>query len=128
MVDSPKEETMTDGTSNLPERGIIERKLDALSASVDARFDQVNQRFEQVNQQFEQVNQQFAHVDERFQQVADAIAEQRAYTEFAYQRLDSKMDAGFDRMDTRFNRLERKIDQIIDLHIPDSPPGRSGEE
>ena len=56
MVDSPKEETMTNGADNLPERmQAIEQKLDALASSVDRRFDQVDA----------------------------AIVEQRAYTEFA---------------------------------------------
>jgi hypothetical protein len=92
---------MTDGLENLPYRvQAVEQKIDALSASVDARFDQVDV----------------------------AIAEQRRHTEFAYERLDSKMDAGFARiderfgqidgrfaqMDGRFARLERKLDQFID--------------
>lgn len=70
----------------LPERvDLIERKLDALSASVDRRFEEVNEHF----------------------------AEQRRYTEFAYERLDQRMTAGFDgldqRMTTGFDRLVRLI-------------------
>lgn len=68
-----------------------------------------------------------------------AILEQRAYTEFAYEKLDAKMDAGFSRLDQkmdagfaevggRFARLERKIDQIIDLHLPKAPPDGSDSE
>ena len=112
MVDSPKERTMTDGSSNLPERlEVVEHKLDGLIQSVDVRFDEV----------------------------AAAIAEQRAYTEFAFEKLDSKMDAGFARLDQKiddglgkvdgwFTRLERKIDQIIDLHLPKTPPDASDSE
>ena len=159
MVDSPKERTMTDGSSNLPERvEVIEQKLDGLIQSVDARFEQVDRRFEEV--------------DRRFDQVDAAFIEQRAYTEFAYERLDSKMDAGFARLDRRmdtgfarleskmdtdvarleskmdagfarldqkidaglgkvdgrFAGLERKIDQIIDLHLPRTPPDASDSE
>ena len=100
MVDSPKEETM-DGASNVPERlQVIEQKLDALAVSVDARFDEVGA----------------------------AIAEQRAYTEYVYEKLDQKMDAGFGKVDARFARLERKIDQIIDLHAPRTPPNESDAE
>lgn len=99
---------MTGGLESLPDRvQAVEQKVDALSTSVDARFDQVDA----------------------------AIVEQRRYTEFAYDRLDSKMDAGFARiderfgeidgrfaqidgrfaqMDGRFARLERKLDQFID--------------
>jgi len=121
---------MTNGAGNLPERVEgIEQKLDALSAAVDARFQQVDRRFDQVDA---------------------ALLEQRAYTEFAYEKLDSKMDAGFSRLDQkmdagfsrldqkmdagfvevggRFARLERKIDQIIDLHLPKAPPDGSDSE
>lgn len=87
-----------DGASNLPERvQVIELKLDALAVSVDARFDEVRA----------------------------AIAEQRAYTEYVYEKLDQKMDAGLTKIDGRFGRLERKIDQIIDLHVPRTPPNES---
>ena len=110
---------MTDGSSSLPERvEVIEQKLDGLIQSVDARFEQVDRRFDQVDA---------------------AIVEQRAYTEFAYEKLDSKMDAGFARLDQKiddglgkvegqFIQLERKIDQIIDLHLPKSPPDASNSE
>ena len=124
MVDSRKGKTMTDGLDNLPDRvQTVEQKVDALSTSVDARFDQVDA----------------------------AIGEQRQYTEFAYDRLNSKMDAGFARiderfgridgrfaqMDGRFARLERKLDQFIDtqsktnelverrLHLWEPPPSGS---
>jgi hypothetical protein len=141
MVDSPKERTMTDGSSSLPERvEVIEQKLDGLIQSVDARFEQVDRRFDQVDA---------------------AIVEQRAYTEFAYDKLDSKMDGGFARLDSKmdagvarldskmdagvarldskmddglgkvegqFTQLERKIDQIIDLHLPKSPADASNSE
>ncbi len=117
---------MTNGAGNLPERVEgIEQKLDALSASVDGRFEQVDRRFDQV--------------DRRFDQVDAALLEQRAYTEFAYEKLDAKMDAGFSRLDQkmdagfaevggRFARLERKIDQIIDFHLPKVPPNDSDSE
>ena len=43
-----------------------------------------------------------------------ALAEQRQYTEFAFDRLASEMGAGFNSVEGRFNRLERKLDQFID--------------
>ena len=141
MVDSRKEKAMTNGPENPPERVQgVEQKLDALRASVGAGFEQVDRRFEDVDA---------------------ALLEQRQYTEFAYEKLDSKMDAGFSRldqqmdagffrldqrmdagfaqadgrfaelerkMDGRFARLERKIDQIVDLHLPKTPPDRSDSE
>ena len=103
---------MTDESTNLPERaGVIEQKLDGFIRSADARFDQVDA----------------------------AIVELRAYSEFAYEWLDSTMDAGFARLDQkiddglgrvdgRFDRLERKIDQIIDLHLPRTPRDNLGSE
>ena len=87
MVDSRKGEGMADRIDDLAGRvEAIEQKVDRLSASVDERFDQVD----------------------------TALVEQRLYTEFASERLDAKMDAGFANMDGRFSRLERKLDQFID--------------
>ena len=91
--------------------GTLENKIDVLSASVDRRFDAVDA----------------------------ALADQRAYTDFAYERLETKMDAGLARIETKmdagfarvtvlesaFARIERKVDQIIDLHLPKTPPGSS---
>ena len=75
----------------------VEQKLDTLSASVDKRF---------------------ASVDERFDAVDMALIEQRQYTEFAFDRLSdemrNEMRNGFNGVDSRFNRLERKLDQFID--------------
>ena len=42
-----------------------------------------------------------------------------------FARLDQKMDEGFVQVDGRFARLERKIDQIIDLQLPKPPMGGS---
>ena len=65
-----------------------------------------------------------ASVDERFDAVDVALLEQRQYTEFAFDRLDSRFDTVDSRFDTvdsrfetvnsRFDRLERKLDQFID--------------
>ncbi len=64
----------------------IEKKLDGLAASVERRFEAVDAAF----------------------------LEQRQYTEFAFSRLETKMDARFDRVDARFDRLERKLDNFIE--------------
>ena len=90
---------------------VIEQKLDGLAVSVNARFEQVDARF--------------AQVDRRFDEVGAAIAEQRAYIEFVYEKRDQKIDTGFAKVDGRFAQLERKIDQIIDLHAPRTPPNES---
>jgi tetrahydromethanopterin S-methyltransferase subunit G len=74
----------------------VEQKLDALSVSVDKRFDSVDQRFHAVDKRFDAV-------DKQFETVTVAIVEQRQYTEFA-----------FGRVETRLDRIERKLDQFID--------------
>src|SRR3990167_4140653 len=107
MVDSRKDSTMADRIDDLTERvQTVEVKLDRLSASVDQRFDQVDRRFNQMDARF-------AKVDERLNGVDAALIEQRQYTEFAFSRLEAKMDAGFD----RFGRVERKLDQFIDMQL-----------
>lgn len=80
------------------------QKLDTLSASVDNRFDTLSAS---VDKRFDTLS---TSVDERFDAVDGALIEQRQYTEFAFDRLDSR----FDTVDSRFDRLERKLDQFID--------------
>ena len=104
MVDSRKGSAMADRIDDLTERvQAVEEKLDRLSASVTHLSASVDQRFEQVDRRFEQV-------DRRFDQVDAAFLEQRQYIEFAYSRLEAKMDAGF-------GRVERKLDQFIDVQL-----------
>ena len=81
----------------------VEKKLDDLSASVDARFASVDKRFDEMRQEFQN----------EFRDVQEHFVEQRQYTEFAYGRLDRRMTEGF-------SRLERKLDQVIDAQ---SRPG-----
>ena len=78
----------------------VEQKLDKLSASVDHRFGAVDHRFDAVDRQFGEVRA--------------ALAEQRQYTEFAFDRVASEMRDGFKGVEGRFNKLERKLDQFID--------------
>ena len=74
----------------------VEQKLDKLSASVDHRFDAVDRHFDGVNRQFDDVTA--------------ALAEQRQYTEFAFDRLASEMRAGFKGIESRFNGVESRFD------------------
>ena len=62
--------------------------------------------------------------DRRFDAVDATLLEQRQFTEFGYARLDAKMDAGFARLDgkmdggfARSERVERKLDQFIDVQL-----------
>jgi hypothetical protein len=122
MVDSRKGEAMAE-TQNDPagRLEVVERKLDRLSASVDERFEQVDERFEQVDERFHRVDKRFDQIDKRFDGIEAALVGQRQYTEFASGRLEAK----FEGLQTGFARLERKMDQIIDLHLPRTPPGSS---
>ena len=52
-------------------------------------------------------------LDVQRQRVDAAFVEQRQYTEFAFSRLEAKMDAGFGRV----GRVERKLDQFIDVQL-----------
>jgi tetrahydromethanopterin S-methyltransferase subunit G len=85
----------------------VETKVDQLSASVDQRFEAVDRRFDAV--------------DRRFDQIEAALIEQRAYTEFAYSRLEAKIDARSDKleakMDAGFGCIERKLNQFIDVQL-----------
>jgi hypothetical protein len=69
----------------------VEQKLDKLSASVDQRFDAVDRQFDDVRA---------------------ALAEQRQYTEFAFDRLASEMRAGFNGVEIRFIGVEGRFDGL----------------
>ena len=92
-----------------------------------------------------------ATIDQRFDAVDAAIVEQRQYTEFAFDKLERRFDrvdaefagikAGFAGIKVEFaevkaevrtvssglGRLERKLDQFIDRHVP-PPTSETPEE
>jgi predicted nuclease with TOPRIM domain len=75
----------------------IDDKVDALAASVDARFEAVDRRFDEVARHF---------------------AEMREYIEFCNDQLRRQVTAAIEgldgRMASRFDRFERKLDQVIE--------------
>ena len=71
------------------------------------RIDTLTERVQAVEQKVDRMS---ASVDERFNAVDSALLEQRQYTEFSSARLEAKMDAGF-------SRIERKLDQFIDVQL-----------
>ena len=121
---------MSNDLENSGERETVAEKLDTLSASVNEGFATlsaaVNERFAtlstSVDERFDavstSVNERFAtlsiSVDERFDAVDVALVEQRQYTEFAFDRVNDEMRNGFSGVDSRFDRLERKLEQFID--------------
>ena len=78
------------------------------------RIDDLTARVQTVEEKVDKlsawVDQRFAAVDRRFDAVDAAFVEQREYTEFCFSRLEAKMDAGF-------GRVERKLDQFIDVQL-----------
>jgi hypothetical protein len=78
-------------------------KADALSKSVDERFEGMDRRFDTVDARLD-------GMDARIDGLETALVEQRRYTEFAFLQLSEKMDAGYE-------RLERKLDQFIDVQL-----------
>jgi hypothetical protein len=98
---------------------MIERfeQVDARFEQIDQRFDQVDERFEQVDERFEQVDERFERVERRiedgFAAVTQQLVEQRAYTEFGYERLDKTLHA----LGGGLARLERKLDRILALSV-----------
>ena len=90
------------------------------------RIDNLTERVQVVEGKLEQltmtVTELSATMERGFRAVDEAFLEQRQYTEFCFARLETKMDAGFERVDARFNRMEgslarveRKLDQFIDV-------------
>jgi chromosome segregation ATPase len=125
MVDSRKGEAVADRIDNLTERvqavdqkvdtltdGVqtVEEKVDTLTdrvQTVEEKVDRLTDRVQVVEQKVDHLS---ASVDERFNAVDSALLEQRQYTEFSNARLEAKMDAGF-------SRIERKLDQFIDVQL-----------
>ena len=147
---------MTNGADNLPERvQAIEQKLDALASSVDRRFDQVDAAMVEQRAYTEfayetldsRMSTGFATLDRKMQagfatldrkmeaglatldrKTEAGFATLDRKTEVGFARVDRKTEVAFARVDERFARLERKIDQIIDLQIAKPPTDGSAEE
>jgi hypothetical protein len=113
--------------------GTVEAKVDSLAASMEQRFDDfgalMDRRFDEFGTLMDRRFEEFgASVDRRFEDVAEAFAEQRRYTDFAYEQLngtivqlhgkvtllDEQMTGLSATVNSGFSRLERKLDQLID--------------
>lgn len=62
------------------------------------RFDRIDERFDQVDKRFNQVDERFRQVDHRFDRVETDIRE-----------LRGEMKGGFDRIDARFDAMQRTL-------------------
>lgn len=88
-------------------------EVDRRFADVDRRFGEVDERFAEVDRRFTEVDKRFDEVDKRFDEVSEAIAEQRQYTEFAFDRLHRTMLEQFADMRGYFQRLDHKLDLVV---------------
>lgn len=92
-------------------------RIDDLTEPVDTFEPTPNRLSEPVHPPSESLDQRCADVARRLDAVDLALAEQRGCASLACERLEAKMNAGFERTEGRFGRLERKLDQIIALHL-----------
>jgi hypothetical protein len=89
--------------------------LDTLKAQIEALGATTNRRLEQVERRFERIDKR---IEDGFAEVAGRFAEQRAYTEPGYDRIENTMNG-------RSSRLERKLDQVLALLTALRHPKRS---
>jgi archaellum component FlaC len=87
MVDSRRDDVVADRIDRLEERiQVVEGKVDQLASAMNAGF----------------------------QAVDEAFREQREYTEFCFARLEARVDAGFARIDERFGKMDDRFAKIDD--------------
>jgi tetrahydromethanopterin S-methyltransferase subunit G len=103
----------------------IEEKLDAVAASVDALTTSVDARFSGIDARFSGIDARFSGIDARldaieanidagFDAVDESFAGHRDVLIFVVDKLRGEVVDGLTRVDQRFDRLERKLDQFID--------------
>lgn len=80
----------------------------------------ISERVQVVERKLEQLA---ASLTSGFTGVDEAFADQRLYTELAVARVGSDIHRLDGKLEARFARLERRLEQVIDLHVPKSPPG-----
>ncbi len=68
----------------------------------DARFERIESRLEMLTRT---VHEGFAGVDQAF-------ADQRLYTDFAFDALRTEMHEGFGRVDRRFEQIDGRLDRM----------------
>ena len=97
---SPSGETAMNPISNAERFDEVDVRLDQLSAKVDEGFRQVDQRLAKVDERL-------ADHDVHFVEIKEHFTELRAYIDLGLAGLRQEMSSGF-------QRLERKIDLILD--------------
>jgi outer membrane murein-binding lipoprotein Lpp len=104
----------------------VEGKVDALAervARIDGKVDRLTGRVDRID---DKVDALAASVDARFDEVARHFAEMREYIEFCNDQLRRQVTAAIEgldgRMASRFDRFERKLDQVIEGQIRSRRP------
>ena len=93
---------------------VVDVKVDRLSSTVGQLTTSVDGLTTSVDVLTTTVGHLTTTVSELSTAMAAGFIEQREYTEFSHARLESKMDDGF----ARVTRIERKLDQFIDIYRP----------
>ena len=88
----------------------------------------ISERVQIVERKMDQKLEQFAaSVKSGFNGVDEAFADQRLHTELAVARVGTDIHRLDSKIDARFSRLERTLEQILDLHlelhVPKPPTG-----
>ena len=78
------------------------------------RIDRLEERVQVVEGK---VDQLASAMNAGFQTVDEAFREQREYTEFCFARLEARMDAGFAQIDDRFAQIDDRFAQIDDRFV-----------
>jgi hypothetical protein len=82
----------------------------------DARFERIESRLETltrtVHEGFAGVDRAFAGIDQSFAGVDQAFADQRLYTDFAFDALRKEMHEGFGQVDRRFEQIDGRLEEM----------------
>ena len=71
----------------------------------------------------QRIEQLASSVKSGFNGVDEAFADQRLDTELAVARVSGDVHRLDAKIDARFSRLERRIEEVLDLRVPRVPPG-----
>jgi hypothetical protein len=112
MVDSRGRRRMVQGTADFNERlASVEHKVDALAVSMDQHFDEVTAA----------ILERRRYTDFAFEQLSTRVSGLEVKLEARTDSLETKVDSlqiqltSFEtKVESRFARLDRKLDQLID--------------
>jgi DNA anti-recombination protein RmuC len=80
--------------------------------AVGTMVDSLEAMIERIERLEKKVDDLVTSIVRRFDAVDEAFVEQRQYTEFAFSKLEAKIDARFDQVDSRFDRIDSRFDKM----------------